>query len=91
MVSKKEIKKNRNRWKEQRCQLGRRLFELRQQNGYSLELLSHKSKIPMMILEDIENGIGHFSLSVLIHLCRVYRHHLIIEIGEPYPPLEQQD
>ncbi len=91
MVSKKEKKRNRSHWQEQRRQLGRQLFELRQKNGYSLEVMSHKSKIPLMVLEDMENGIGHLSMSILVHLCRVHRHHLIVEVGEPYPPLEQQD
>ncbi len=90
MVSKKEIKKNRNRWKEQRCQLGRRLFELRQEKGYSLELLSHKTHIPLMILENMENGFGDLNLGILLHLCRVYRYNLILKIGEPYPPLKHE-
>ena len=90
-VPRKEIKENRSRWQEQKYKIGRQLLELRQQNGDSLQLLSHKSKIPVLILENMENGVGDLNLGNLLHLCRFYRHHLIVEIGEPYPPLEPQN
>ena len=90
-IPKKEIRENRSRWQEQKYKIGRQLFELRQQNGDSLQLLSHKSKIPVLILENMENGVGDLNLGNLLHLCRLYRYNLIVEIGEPYPPLEPQN
>ncbi len=90
-VTRTEINESIDQWNDQKRKLGQQLFELRQKHRYSLDYLSHRLNIPLLLLEHLEGGIGAINMGHLLHLCRFYRHHLIVEVGEPYPPLEQQN
>lgn len=56
----------------ERSETGKRLNELRQQNMISLEELSKETKIPILILQDVEDGLKDLSLVNVCKICNYF-------------------